>query len=238
MTEMMRALVIDRTGAAGELHLAEVPVTTRISDELIVRVIAAGVNPIDVNNRAGGGVSAAIASFPAVLGNDFAGVVEKVPYAAYPLQPGDRVYGMGRVPRLGGSYAEFIAVSSMSVAPMPTSLGFGEGGGRAARGTHGVGRGHRHGSRARRPAHADPRGRRRRRALRGTARGLLRGRGHGDCSAANLEFVQGLGARHVIDYRSERFEEVAGEQDVVVDLVGNGADETGPAHSMCCGRTG
>jgi NADPH:quinone reductase-like Zn-dependent oxidoreductase len=47
------------------------------------------------------------------------------------------------------------------------------------------------------------------------------------CSASNLEFVQGLGARHVIDYRSERFEEVAGEQDVVIDLVGNGADETG-----------
>ena len=59
-----------------------------------------------------------------MLGNDFAGVVEAVPYAAHPLQPGDRVYGMGRVPRLGGSYAEFISVSSMSVAPMPASLGF------------------------------------------------------------------------------------------------------------------
>ena len=32
-----------------------------------------------------------------------------MPYAAHPLQPGDRVYGMGRVPRLGGSYAELIA---------------------------------------------------------------------------------------------------------------------------------
>ena len=227
MTEMMRALVIDRTGAADELHPAEVPMPTRISDEVLVRVVTAGVNPIDVKTRAGRGVAAAIGSFPAVLGNDFAGVVEKVPYAAHPLQPGDRVYGMGRVPRLGGSYAEFIAVSSMSVAPMPASLGFAEAAAVPLASLTAWG------------------------AVIDTARAhdgqrmLIHagagGVGHfavqlaayfgaevtATCSAANLEFVQGLGARHVIDYRSERFEEVAGEQDVVIDLVGNGADETG-----------
>jgi NADPH:quinone reductase-like Zn-dependent oxidoreductase len=227
MTEMMRALVIDRTGATGELHLADVPMPTRISDEVLVRVVTAGVNPIDVKTRAGRGVAAAIGSFPAVLGNDFAGVVETVPYAAHPLQPGDRVYGMGRVPRLGGSYAEFIAVSSMSVAPMPASLGFMEAAAVPLAALTAWG------------------------AVIDTARAhdgqrmLIHagagGVGHfavqlaayfgaevtATCSAANLEFVQGLGARHVIDYRSERFEEVAGEQDVVVDLVGNGADETG-----------
>jgi NADPH:quinone reductase-like Zn-dependent oxidoreductase len=227
MTEMMRALVIDRTGAAGELHLAEVPMPTRISDEVLVRVVTAGVNPIDVKTRAGRGVAAAIRSFPAVLGNDFAGVVETVPYAAHPLQPGDRVYGMGRVPRLGGSYAEFIAVSSMSVAPMPASLDFAQAAAVPLAALTAWG------------------------AVIDTARAhngqrmLIHagagGVGHfavqlavyfgaevtATCSAANLEFVQGLGARHVIDYRSERFEEVAGEQDVVIDLVGNGADETG-----------
>ena len=96
MAETMRALVIDRTGDADELHLADVPRPRRISDEVLVRVVAAGVNPIDVKTRGGRGVSAAITSYPAVLGNDFAGVVEAVPYAAHPLQPGDRVYGMGR----------------------------------------------------------------------------------------------------------------------------------------------
>ena len=227
MSETMRALVIERTGAPGELHLAEVPRPARVSDEVLVRVVTAGVNPIDVKTRAGRGVAAAIGSFPAVLGNDFAGVVETVPYAAHPLQPGDRVYGMGRVPRLGGSYAEFISVSSMSVAPMPASLGFAHAAAVPLAALTAWG------------------------AVIDTARAhdgqrmLIHagagGVGHfavqlaayfgaevtATCSAANLEFVQGLGARHVIDYGAERFEEVAGEQDVVIDLVGNGVDDTG-----------
>jgi NADPH:quinone reductase-like Zn-dependent oxidoreductase len=227
MSETMRALVIERTGAPGELHLAEVPRPTRVSDEVLVRIVTAGVNPIDVKTRAGRGVAAAIGSFPAVLGNDFAGVVERVPYAAHPLRAGDRVYGMGRVPRLGGSYAEFISVSSMSVAPMPASLRFAQAAAVPLAALTAWG------------------------AVIDTARAhdgqrmLIHagagGVGHfavqlaayfgaevtATCSAANLEFVQGLGARRVIDYGARRFEEVAGEQDVVIDLVGNGVDDTG-----------
>ena len=51
MTKTMRALVIDRTGDAGELHVAEVPRPTRVSDEVLVRVVTAAVNPIDVKTR-------------------------------------------------------------------------------------------------------------------------------------------------------------------------------------------
>jgi NADPH:quinone reductase-like Zn-dependent oxidoreductase len=227
MTETMRALVIERTGDAGELHLAEVPRPTRVNDEVLVRVVAAGVNPIDAKTRVGRGVAAAIGSFPVVLGNDFAGVVETVPYAAHPLQPGDRVYGMGRVPRTGGSYAEFVSISSMSVAPMPASLGFIEAAGVPLAALTAWG------------------------AVIDTARAhdgqrmLIHagagGVGHfavqlasyfgavvtATCSAENVEFVRGLGARHVIDYRAQRFEDVAGEQDVVIDLIGNAADDTG-----------
>ena len=47
------------------------------------------------------------------------------------------------------------------------------------------------------------------------------------CSGRNVEFVRSLGARHVIDHGSDRFEDVAGEQDVVIDLIGNVADDTG-----------
>jgi NADPH:quinone reductase-like Zn-dependent oxidoreductase len=227
MAETMRALVIDRTGDADELHLADVPRPRRISDEVLVRVVAAGVNPIDVKTRGGRGVSAAITSYPAVLGNDFAGVVEAVPYAAHPLQPGDRVYGMGRVPRTGGSYAEYLSVSSMSLAPMPASLGFVEAAGvpLAALTAWGavidVARAH---DRQRMLIHA------------GSG-----GVGHfavqfaayfgaevtATCSGRNVEFVRSLGARHVIDHGSDRFEDVAGEQDVVIDLIGNVADGTG-----------
>jgi NADPH:quinone reductase-like Zn-dependent oxidoreductase len=63
----MRALVIDRTGGADELHLDTVPTPIPVLDELIVRVVAAGVNPIDAKTRSGSGAAAAISAFPAVL---------------------------------------------------------------------------------------------------------------------------------------------------------------------------
>ena len=227
MAESMRALVIDRTGDADELHLADVPRPQRVSDEVLVRVVAAGVNPIDVKTRAGRGVSSAIGSYPAVLGNDFAGVVEAVPYAAHPLQPGDRVYGMGRVPRTGGSYAELLTVSSMSLAPMPASLGFVEAAGvpLAALTSWGavidVARAH---DRQRMLIHA---------AAGGVGHFAVQFAAYfgaevtATCSERNVEFVRSLGARHVIDYGAERFEDVADEQDVVIDLIGNVADDTG-----------
>lgn len=223
----MRALVVDRTGGADELHLAEVPRPLRISDEVLVRVIAASVNPIDVKTRAGRGTAAAIPSFPVVLGHDFAGVVEQVPYAAHPLRPGDRVYGMVRIPRMSGAHAEFTTVSSMSVAPMPSSLDFAQAAAVPLAALTAWG------------------------AVVDTARAhdgqrvLIHagagGVGHfavqfaayfgatvtATASARNAEFVRGLGAHRVIDYTSERFEEVAAEQDVVIDLIGNVQDATG-----------
>ncbi len=223
----MRALVIDQTGGADELHIAEVPDPIRINDEVIVRVVAAGVNPIDAKTRAGRGVAAAIPSYPAVLGADFAGVVESVPYSAHPLQPGDRVYGMGRVPRVGGSYAELIAVSSLGVTRMPTTLSFAEAAAVPLAALTAWG------------------------AVVDTARvhdgqrmlvhAGAGGVGHfavqfaayfgaivtATCSASNAEFLHELGARRVVDYTSERFDEVVSEQDVVIDLIGNVKDATG-----------
>jgi NADPH:quinone reductase-like Zn-dependent oxidoreductase len=223
----MRALVIDQTGEADELHIAEVPDPIRISDEVVVRIVAAGVNPIDVKTRSGRGVARAIPSYPAVLGGDFAGIVESVPYTAHPLQPGDRVYGMGRVPRLGGSYAELISVSSMSLTRMPSTLSFAEAAAVPLAALTAWG------------------------AVVDTARvhdgqrvlihAGAGGVGHfavqfaayfgavvtATGSARNAEFLRDLGARHVIDYTTERFETVAADQDVVIDLIGNVADDTG-----------
>ncbi|MCD5348297.1 NADP-dependent oxidoreductase [Agromyces sp. S2-1-8] len=223
----MHALVIDRTGGPDEFHLAEVPRPLRVSDEVLVRVVAASLNPIDVKTRAGRGTAAAITGFPVVLGHDFAGIVEQVPYAAHPLQPGDRVYGMGRVPRTGGSFAELISVSSMSVARMPASLDFAHAAAVPLAALTAWG------------------------AVVDTARvhdgqrmlvhAGAGGVGHfavqfaayfganvtATASARNAEFVRDLGARRVVDYTTERFEEVARDQDVVIDLIGNVKDDTG-----------
>ena len=227
MPTTMRALVIDQTGAADELHLASVPSPQPVSDELIVRVMAAGINPIDAKTRAGKGTSAAISAYPAVLGYDFSGVVVSSPYPAFPLQPGDAVYGMARVPRTSGSYAEYIPVTSLSVARKPARLSHVEAaavplaaltawgmvvqvadvkpGERVLihAGSGGVGHF------AVQFAHA--------RGAHVTATG----------SARNLDFLRGLGADEVFDYTAGRFDEQLSGFDTVIDLIGNVHDNTG-----------
>lgn len=225
----MRALVIDRLGSADELHLAEVPIPAAITDELLIRVVAAGINPIDAKTRAGSGASAAIVAFPVVLGNDFSGVVVKAPYETFPLQPGDAVYGMGRTPRTPGTYAEYVPVSSMSVAKKPANLSFIEAAGVPLAALTAWGMVHT-------VAHVRPG----QRVLVHAASG---GVGHfavqfariigaeviATGSARNAEFLREIGASEVIDYTSERFDEVLADNkvDVVIDLIGNVHDETG-----------
>ena len=50
--------------------------------------------------------------------------------------------------------------------------------------------------------------------------------------------MRSLGARHVVDYTAERFEDVVADQDVVIDLVGNVGTTRARARSTCCARTG
>ena len=69
----MRASVLTAFGSPDVLTVAEVPTPQRVNAEVLVKVAAAGVNPIDAKTRAGRGVSSAISGFPAILGYDFAG---------------------------------------------------------------------------------------------------------------------------------------------------------------------
>jgi NADPH:quinone reductase-like Zn-dependent oxidoreductase len=223
----MRAAVIDALGPADRLHLADVPLPVRVSDEIVVRVAAAGVNPIDAKTRAGRGTSAAITGFPQVLGLDFSGIVESVPYTGHPLQPGDAVYGMGRFPRGSGSYAEYLTVSSLSVTPKPATLSHIEAAAvpLAALTAWGMvvdlAKAHQ-GQRVLVHAGAGGVGHfavqfARFFGAHVTATG----------SADNADFLRELGADAVIDYRAQRFDEVLSGQDVVIDLIGNVHDDTG-----------
>ena len=223
----MRALVIDRPGAADELHLADVPAPIAVLDELIVRVVAAGVNPIDAKTRAGKGVSAAISAYPAVLGNDFSGVVVSAPYEAFPLQPGDEVYGMARVPRTSGSYAEYLPVSSLCVTRKPKRLSHIEAAAVPVAALTAWGM-------VVELAEAAP-------GQRMLIHAGSGGVGHfavqfakafgahviATGSPRNLDFLRQLGADEVIDYTETRFDEVLSELDSVIDLIGNVHDNTG-----------
>ncbi|HYI34599.1 MAG TPA: NADP-dependent oxidoreductase [Glaciibacter sp.] len=223
----MRALVIDRTGDADELHLADVPAPVAVMDELLVRVVAAGVNPIDAKTRAGGGASGVIPSYPAILGADFSGVVVQSPYETFPLQPGDEVYGMARVPRITGTYAEYVPVTSLSVARKPSTLSHTEAAAvpLAALTAWGmVVTAAEAGPGQRMLIHAGSGG------VGHFAIQFARAAGAhvvATGSTRNLDFLRELGADEVVDYAQERFEDVVSPVDTVIDLIGNVHDNTG-----------
>ncbi|MEV4689333.1 NADP-dependent oxidoreductase [Microbacterium sp. LWH3-1.2] len=233
----MRAMVVDAAGGADALHAASVPVPSPVLSEVLVRVVAAGVNPIDAKTRGGRGVSGAIAAYPATLGYDFSGIVVKSPYEAHPFAPGTEVFGMTSFPRTGGSYAEYVVAPSLSVARKPSSLSHVEAAGvpLAALTAWGL---------VVETAHAHE-------GQRMLIHAGSGGVGHFavqfaayfgahvtvTASARNASWLRELGAAVVVDYTTARFEEVVGEVDVVIDLVGNVHSETG-TRSLEVLRTG
>ncbi len=223
----MRAVAMAGTGGPEVLAIADLPMPLRLNSEFLVRVFAAGVNPIDAKTRAGGGVSAAIPGFPAILGHDFSGVVVESPYEAHGIKVGDEVYGMVTVPRFGGSYAEYLAVPSLSLSRKPSGLSHIEAAAvpLAALTAWGmvveVARAH-EGQRM---------------LIHAGAGGV----GHfavqlasyfgahviATSSQRNLGWLRELGAAEAIDYTATRFDEVLSGIDVVIDLIGNVHDSTG-----------
>jgi NADPH2:quinone reductase len=116
----MRAVLLREFGA--QLELAEIDKPVAGPGQVLVRVAASGVNPLDTKIQAGEAAHARI-RVPAVLGLDLAGVVEAVGLGTTGFRPGDEVYGLtGGVGNLQGSLAEFTAVDARLLAPKPRSL--------------------------------------------------------------------------------------------------------------------
>jgi NADPH:quinone reductase-like Zn-dependent oxidoreductase len=121
----MRAIIQNEFG--GPLTLTDLPKPTPLPTEVLVRVHAAGVNPVDWKTRAGGGM-AGMQTFPLVLGWDVSGVVEEVGFGVTTLKPGDEVYGMPRFPHAASAYAAYVTAPSRHFARKPQSLTHAEAG--------------------------------------------------------------------------------------------------------------
>ncbi len=113
----MKAMVVEHRGEAGSLK--ELPVPHPASHEILVRITAAGVNPVDWKSRDRGD-----RSLPFVLGQDFAGVVSERGDAVTKYRQGERVFGIARE---HGAYAEYTLVPeddpAQPVAKIPDSVG-------------------------------------------------------------------------------------------------------------------
>lgn len=117
----MHALIVDDDRTA-IFRTAEIPRPEPTTNQVLVRIKASGVNPLDSKIRTGKAPHAQQV-LPAVLGTDLAGIVEAVGQDVTAFSVGDQVYGMtGGVGGLQGSLAEFAAVDADLLAKKPTNL--------------------------------------------------------------------------------------------------------------------
>jgi NADPH:quinone reductase-like Zn-dependent oxidoreductase len=216
----MRAIVQHEFGGPEVLRVEEAAVPKPIPTEIQVRVHAAGVNPVDLKTRSGQGMSSVLGEPPLTVGWDVAGTVAALGGGVTRFRVGDEVFGMPWFPRQAAAYAEYVTAPSRHFASKPHALSFEEAAALPLAGLtawqvvidtialqdgddiliHGAAGGVGH-----------------------LAVQIAKARGacvYATARSEQAEWLRGLGADEVIDYRSERFEERCSELDAVVDFTG------------------
>jgi NADPH:quinone reductase-like Zn-dependent oxidoreductase len=217
----MQAIRLHAYGTNDGLTLDTVPVPQISADEILVRVHAASVNPVDWKVCDGILKEKLVMRMPFIPGGDFSGTVAAAGSAVSAFQPGSQVFGMTSTPGYrSGAFAEYVAVKAEDAAEKPRCFD--------------------HVQAASVPLAAltawqavfD------RAAIRPGQRVLIHAGAGGvgsfaiqfareagayviaTTSAGNTDYVRALGADQVIDYRAQKFEEVLTDIDVVIDLLG------------------
>jgi NADPH:quinone reductase-like Zn-dependent oxidoreductase len=115
----VKAFIIDRYKSG--VRATDVPVPELRDDDVLVEIHAAGVNPIDAKIRDGEFKLILPYRLPLILGNDFAGVVVRVGSRVRRFKPGDEVYARPNKDRIG-TFADYIAVNEADLAAKPRTL--------------------------------------------------------------------------------------------------------------------
>ncbi|MDQ0273685.1 NADP-dependent oxidoreductase [Cytobacillus purgationiresistens] len=120
----MKAMVIDRYGKV-PIHLAEMPLPEIGDYEVLTEIQAASINPIDYKIRDGKVKLLTKYKMPLILGNDFSGVVAKVGAKVTRFTVGDEIFGRPRKSKIG-TFAEFLSIHENDIALKPKNLSFEE----------------------------------------------------------------------------------------------------------------
>ena len=207
------------------LEVQEVERPEPVQTEVVVRVAAAGINPVDYKTRRYGGNPKAVGEPPFILGWDVAGVVEEISRSLTRFAVGDRVFGMPWFPRLARAYAEYVTSPARQLARTPDRLTDEQAGGLPLAGltawqalvdVASVGEGDRV------LIHAAAGG------VGHLAVQIAKARGAyviGTARAAKHDYLRELGVDEPIDYTGTPFEEAVSEVDIVLDAIGG--DEYG-----------
>ena len=217
----MHALLIRKFGGPEVVEFAEIPVPEPRAGELLLKVEAASLNPVDWKIRTGKYPAVGEDKLPFVLGRDLSATV--VTSSDAELVPGTLVHGLMATEH--GSFAQYVVARASELAPVPATLDrivagavplagltawqglFDHGGLRAGQrvlihaGAGGVGH---------------------------MAVQFAKARGAtviATASTDDVEFVRGLGADQVIDYKKQRFDDHVRDLDLVYDLIGGETQE-------------
>ncbi|MFB7119212.1 NADP-dependent oxidoreductase [Bacillus thuringiensis] len=120
----MKAMIIDKYGKV-PMRMAEVPIPEINEHEVLAEIHAASINPIDFKIRDGKVKMLLKYEMPLILGNDFAGVIIKVGSKVTRFKVGDEIYARPRKNKIG-TFAEYIAIHEDDVALKPKNLSFEE----------------------------------------------------------------------------------------------------------------
>ncbi len=222
--ENMKAVRIHSYGGPEVLKYEDAPRPELGTTDLLIRVHAAGINPIDWKIRADRFKDIRPYSFPLILGWDASGVVEATGTGAGTFKKGDEVYSRPDIVR-NGAYAEYIAVKEAEVAFKPRSIDHVHAAAiplaactawQVLFGAAGLSAGQKiliHGAAG---------------SVGSFAAQLAKWKGAyviGTASGRNQSFLQELGVDKAIDYEKTRFEEVVRDVDVVFDTIGGDTQE-------------
>ncbi|NKX12701.1 zinc-binding dehydrogenase [Bacillus cereus] len=120
----MKAMIIDKYGKV-PMRMAEVPTPEINEYEVLAEIHAASINPIDFKIRDGKVKMLLKYEMPLILGNDFAGVITKVGSKVTRFKVGDEIYARPRKNKIG-TFAEYIAIHEDDIALKPKNLSFEE----------------------------------------------------------------------------------------------------------------
>ena len=215
----MKAIVIHQYGGPEVLKYEDLPRPEPKDDQLLVRVIAAGVNPVDGMIRSGMFAKGGGGAFPMILGGDIAGIIEKVGSKITNFKAGDPVFAYVSLDNNGG-YAQYALTTERETASKPKSLTYVEA---AAVPIVGLTAWQALVDSAKLSAgqtvliHGGSGG------VGSFAIQIAKARGAkviATASTANQDLLKELGADVAIDYTKQKFEDVAKDVDVVLDSVG------------------
>lgn len=217
----MKAIILRGFGGVENLVVSEVPVPDISDNEVLVKVKAFSINPVDIKTRLGRGHASRLKEYnPMILGWDISGIINKTGKSVTSFKAGDEVFGMVNFPGHGKAYAEYVAAPELHLALKPFNVSHEEAAAASLaaltawqilKEKSGIKPGYR--------------------VLIHSASG---GVGHyavqmakylggyviGTSSGRNRDFVISLGASEHVDYEKQIFEDVLNDIDFVLDTMG------------------